>query len=72
MVTDVAMSIEERCDDLEIKLAFQDKLVRELDELVRALGDRLTAAERELKTMKEAIRSPEVPLGTPNDPPPHY
>ena len=66
------MSIEERCDDLEIKLAFQDKLVRDLDELVRALGDRLAATERELKALKEAIRSPEPALGGANEPPPHY
>ena len=63
---------EERMQDLEIKLAFQDKLVRELDELVRALADRLTAAERELKTLKDAIVSPAPPVGAANEPPPHY
>ena len=66
------MTIEERCEDLEIKLAFQDKLVRELDELVRALGDRLAATERELKALKASIRSPEPTLGAANEPPPHY
>lgn len=66
------MTLEERYEDLEIKLAFQDKLVRELDELVRALADRLTAAERELKTLKDAIVSPAPPVGAANEPPPHY
>lgn len=66
------MTIEERCDDLEIKLAFQDKLVRDLDELVRAMGDRLAAAERELAALKDALRSPEPALGAGNEPPPHY
>ena len=66
------MTIEERCEDLEIKLAFQDKLVRELDELVRTLAERLSAAERELKTLKDAIVSPATPLGAANEPPPHY
>jgi uncharacterized coiled-coil protein SlyX len=66
------VTIEERCEDLEIKLAFQDKLVRELDELVRALAERLVAAERELKTLKDAIVSPANPLGGANEPPPHY
>ena len=65
-------ALTERCDDLEIKLAFQDKLVRDLDELVRALGDRLVAAEREIAALKESLRSPETPLGPSNEPPPHY
>ena len=29
----------ERLEDLEVKLAFQDKLIRDLDALVRAFGD---------------------------------
>lgn len=65
-------ALTERCEDLEIKLAFQDKLVRDLDELVRAMGDRLAAAERELAALREAIRSPEPVLGPPSEPPPHY
>ena len=62
----------ERLQDLEIKLAFQDKLIRELDALVRTFGERLDRAERELKTLKDSLVSPEVPLGPQNEPPPHY
>jgi len=64
--------LAERALDLEIKLAFQDKLIRELDALVRTFGDRLDATERELKELKQAIRSPEAALGPANEPPPHY
>ena len=64
--------LAERVEDLEIKLAFQDKLIRELDALVRTFGDRLDAAERELKELKQTIRSPEAALGPANEPPPHY
>ena len=63
---------EDRLDELEIKLAFQDKLIRDLDALVRAFGDRLDKTERELKQLKEAIRSPELPLGPAGEKPPHY
>ena len=63
---------EDRLDELEIKLAFQDKLIRDLDALVRAFGDRLDKAERELAQLREALRSPQLPLGAPNEPPPHY
>ena len=58
--------------DLEVKLAFQDKLIRELDALVRTFGDRLDKSERELKELKQAIRSPEMGMGPANEPPPHY
>jgi uncharacterized coiled-coil protein SlyX len=62
----------ERIEDLEIKLAFQDKLIHELDALVRAFGDRLDKAERELEQLKQSLRSPEPVLGPANEPPPHY
>ncbi len=62
----------ERIVELEIKLAYQDHVVRELDALVRAFGDRLDRAERELKTIKDSLVSPAVPPGPQNEPPPHY
>jgi uncharacterized coiled-coil protein SlyX len=65
-------SSAERLDDLEIKLAFQDKLIHELEALVRTFGDRLDKTERELEQLKQAIRSPEITLGPANEPPPHY
>jgi SlyX protein len=63
---------DERIEDLEVKLAFQDKLIRELDALVRHFGDRLDETQRELKQLKESLRSPENPMGPANEPPPHY
>ena len=62
----------ERMVELEIKLAYQDHVIRELDALVRAFGDRLDRAERELKTLKDALSSPPVPLGPQHETPPHY
>jgi uncharacterized coiled-coil protein SlyX len=62
----------ERLEDLEVKLAFQDKLIRELDALVRTIGDRLDEVQRELKALKEGVRSPEAGMGPQNEPPPHY
>ena len=43
-----------------------------LDELVRALAARLDKTERELAELKQAARSPELPLGPPTEIPPHY
>jgi uncharacterized coiled-coil protein SlyX len=62
----------ERLTDLEIKVAYQDKLIADLEALVRSFGVRLEDLSRELKQLKEAVRSPEAPMGPANEPPPHY
>ena len=62
----------ERMVELEVKLAYQDHIIRELDALVRAFGDRLDRTERELKMLKDSLASPAAPLGPPHEPPPHY
>lgn len=65
--------MEDRLDDLEIKLAFQERLIGELDALVRSFGTKLDEALRELAALKESLRSGGEPvLGPPNEPPPHY
>lgn len=58
--------------DLEVKLAFQDRLIRDLDALVRELGTRLDATQRELEALKQGLRSPEAALGPATEKPPHY
>ena len=59
--------------DLEIKLAYQERLIRELDAHVRELGDRVVKTERELEQLKKTVRTGgEVPLGAQNEKPPHY
>ena len=68
----MSAELAERVEDLEVKLAFQDKLIRELDALVRTFGDRLDEVDRELKQLKQAVRSPEPSVGPANEPPPHY
>jgi SlyX protein len=67
----MSADLAERVEDLEVKLAFQDKLIHELDALVRTFGDRLDAAQRELEQLKQALRSPEPILGPADEPPPH-
>ncbi len=59
--------------DLEIKLAYQERLIRELDAHVRELGDRLVKTERELEQLKQTVRTGgELPIGAQNEKPPHY
>ena len=61
---------DDKLIDLEVKLAYQERLIHDLDTLVRAYADRLDAVERELRTIKAAIGSPVT--GGANERPPHY
>jgi uncharacterized coiled-coil protein SlyX len=62
---------DERWLDIDVKLAYQERLIRELDALVREFGTRLDAAERLIEQLKQALPSA-LPLGGANEPPPHY
>ncbi|HET9624637.1 MAG TPA: SlyX family protein [Kofleriaceae bacterium] len=62
---------DERWLDLDVKLAYQERLIHDLDALVRELADRLVKTERELAEIKQALPAP-VPLGPANERPPHY
>lgn len=62
---------DERWLDLDVKLAYQERLIHELDTLVREFGARLDKAERELAEIKQAMPPP-LPLGPLHEPPPHY
>ena len=62
----------DRIVELEIKLAYQEQLIRELDALVRTFGDKLDITNRELAQLKQGMKSPETPVGPQNDKPPHY
>jgi uncharacterized coiled-coil protein SlyX len=65
-------AVSESISELEIKIAFQDKVIADLDTLVRKLGVRIDELSRELTALKAAVGSPELPMGGQNDKPPHY
>jgi len=64
--------LAEHIIDIEVKLAYQERLIRDLDAYVRELGTKLDTAARELETLKQTLRSGEIPLGGANEKPPHY
>lgn len=72
VVTDAEDPVHDRLLDLEIKLAYQERLIRELDAHVLELGDRLIKTERELTELKQTVRSGEPAVGGQNEKPPHY
>ncbi|MCP3978543.1 MAG: SlyX family protein [bacterium] len=64
------MSLEARIVDLEVRAAYQDKLVGELDEVVRELWTRVERLESLVKDLRQNANA--APIGPQNDPPPHY
>ena len=62
---------DERWLDLDVKLAYQERLIHELDALIREFAARLDKAERELEQLKQAMPPP-LPIGAIDEPPPHY
>lgn len=64
--------MSESIQELEIKIAFQDKTIADLDALVRKLGVRIDELSRELAQLKAAVGSPELPMGGHSEKPPHY
>ncbi|MBA3454664.1 MAG: SlyX family protein [Deltaproteobacteria bacterium] len=64
--------LREHLVDLEVKLAYQERLIRDLDALVREFGTRLDKTTRELEQLKQSVPTAEVPMGPANEPPPHY
>jgi len=62
-------TLRETVLDLEVRLAYQDRAVATLDELVRTLFGRIEALEKEIKVLRE---SQALPIGPASEPPPHY
>jgi uncharacterized coiled-coil protein SlyX len=65
--------MDERVTDVEIKLAFLEKLVSDLDGVVLELAARLDDAQREIEALKARLEQPDAearPDG--HERPPHY
>ena len=50
--------LAERLLDVEVKLAYQERLVAQLDEVVRDLGARVLALTAEVERLRAAATSP--------------
>ncbi len=64
--------MEDRIVDLEVRLAYQDKIIADLDEVVRAFADRVVKLERELVVVTETLKTGVPEVGPQNEKPPHY
>ena len=64
------MSVDKQILDLEVRVAYQDKTIEQLDEVVRELAVRVERLEHQLSIL--LINADGSPSGPPEDPPPHY
>lgn len=70
MATDPA-ALAESLLDLEVRVAYQDRTISALDEVVRTLFTRVEKLEQELADLRAAAAGG-PPIGPANEPPPHY
>ena len=63
--------LEARVVDLEVKLAFQDRTIEELDTVVREFTEKMEAMSHELELVRRSL-SDMGETGPANEKPPHY
>lgn len=66
--------MEQRLIDLEMRLAFQEDTLQQLNDVVVVLRDQLDAVTRRLQQAEERLRAIEPVMAPPGTepPPPHY
>jgi uncharacterized coiled-coil protein SlyX len=62
--------VDDRIAELEVRIAFQDKLLAELDDVIRALRDELDGVRARLDLLEEQVR-PDLAQVV-DERPPHY
>lgn len=63
-------SLTQRIGDLEMRVAYQDKLLGDLDEVVRLFSNRVERLERHITELQDSVGAQEI--GPADDKPPHY
>ncbi len=61
-----------RLDALEMRVAHQDRMISELNEVITDQWNKLDVLERQLAHMREALQNIAPSREEPGPPPPHY
>ncbi len=62
-----------RLDDLEVRYAFQDETIRQLDEVIQDMSTQVERLKNELKSVREQLKETLGPEAPPEEQvPPHY
>lgn len=64
--------MDDRIVELEVRAAYQDKTISDLDEVIRAFAERVILLERELQLLKETMKTGVPDVGPQDERPPHY
>ena len=62
--------LTQRIADLEMRVAYQDKLLGDLDEVVRVFSNRVQRLERHITELQDSVGAQEIGPG--DEKPPHY
>ena len=65
-------AMESRVEALEVKAAFLEHTLAELDDLVRQTLDQLVEIRRELGTLRAEVKQGDAEAGEKHEPPPHH
>ncbi|MEM1177551.1 MAG: SlyX family protein [Acidobacteriota bacterium] len=65
-------TMEDRIIELETRVAYQEKLISELDDVVRVFADRVERAERRILRLESERLEAQEPMEPHNTKPPHY
>ena len=65
--------MEQRIDDLEVRYAFQEETIRQLDEVIQDSSAQIERLKNELKSVREQLKETLGPEAPPEEQvPPHY
>ncbi|MEO1084968.1 MAG: SlyX family protein [Acidobacteriota bacterium] len=64
--------MEERIIELETRVAYQEKLISDLDDVIRDFTERVQKAERRILRLESERLEAQEPMEPHNTPPPHY
>lgn len=66
-------TLAERLDDLEVRYAFQEETIRQLDEVIQDSSAQIERLKSELKSVREQLKETLGPEAPPEEQvPPHY
>lgn len=64
--------MEERLVELEVKVAYQEKTLAELNQVVLEQQQQIERLEKRLAMLKQQLTAEGEAPGAPDEPPPHY
>ncbi|HQF53817.1 MAG TPA: SlyX family protein [Fibrobacteria bacterium] len=64
--------LTDRILELEVKVAYQERTLDSLNEVILDLRSELETLRREFDVFRDETREADKPFGPANEPPPHY